>query len=190
MQLAPAHDRTATPSLPSAATDRLDELGRIQLVRFDYRTIPGSQPSNPPLAKVATAVPTWNLATIERSREVSWDEFWAERPAGVGRLTRLDATTYDQAIKAARLLALTTRPNMAPGDKQAQGVLQLADGSFHAASLGGIDEVQQGMWLLRMGSYPGYLRPKAAALVPELLAVVGGASLVDLRGKLGVPVQT
>jgi hypothetical protein len=176
---------------PGAATvvDRLDQLGRSELVRFDYRPVSGPAPK-PPMAKLASAMPTWNEATIERSRELDWDEFWAERPAGAGRIGRLAATTWDDAVRAARELALTTRPGFAPGDKQVQAVLRLADGSFHVASLGGIDEARQGMWLLRMGSYPGYwATPAATALAPEVVAIVGGsATTYDTRGRSGVPV--
>jgi hypothetical protein len=174
----------------ASMTRRLDELGRIELVRFDYRPITGPRPV-PPLERVASAVPTWDAATIAQSRELGWDDFWRAHPAGTGRLVRLDATTYADAVAAARQLALTTRPGFAPGDKQAQAVLQLADGSFHAAGLGGIDEVQQGMWLLRMGTYPGYwTHPTGTALVPEVVAIVGGSpTTYDTRGRTGVPVK-
>ena len=141
------------------------------------------------MEKVASAVPAWTDQVAQQANELGWDGFWAQHPAGAGRLTKLDATTYEDAVRAARELALTTRTHHAPGNRQAQGVLQLADGSFHAASLGMLDEAIQGLALLRMGSYPGYWRPTATSLVPELLAVVGGASMVDLRGKFGVPVK-
>jgi hypothetical protein len=124
------------------------------------------------------------------ARELGWDEFWAQRPAGAGRIVPLDVSGFDDAVRAATLLSRTTRPGFADGDKQAQAVLQLADGSWHAASLGGVDEVRQSAWLLRMGWYPGYWRPTATSLAPEVVAVVGGASNVDLRGSFGVPVKT
>lgn len=169
---------------------RLDELGRRPLVRFDYRPIaaPGAKP---PMQKVASAMPTWDQATIERAQELGWDDFWAEHPAGAARIVPLEgAATWDDAVRAARTLALTTRPQFAPGDKQAQAVLQLADGSFHAAGLGGIDEARLGMWILRMGSYPGYWSPPTAtALEPEVVAIVGASpTTYDTRGRVGVPV--
>jgi len=171
------------------AATRLDQLGRIDLVRFDYRPIPGGQ-MQPPMSRVVTAFPTWNEQTAAQAQELDWGGFWALHPAGAGRVVQLAAASFDDAVRAATLLARTTRPGMADGDKQAQAVLQLADGTFHAASLGWIDEAAQGAGLLRMGSYPGYWRPRATALAPEVVAVVGGASMVDLRGRAGVPVQT
>jgi hypothetical protein len=179
--LAPIHASTPNP--------RLDELGSIPLVRFDHRPIPAPNPK-PPMAKVASAIPAWTEATRDRFQELGWDEFWAEHPAGAGRLVRLEASSYEDAVKAARAISLTTRPGLPDGDKQAQALLLLDDGSWYAASLGSIEQDLQGVYLLRMGSYPGFWRPKATSLVPELQAVVGGATMVDLRGKLGVPVQT
>ncbi|MCB0879055.1 MAG: hypothetical protein KDC46_08755, partial [Thermoleophilia bacterium] len=156
---------------------------------FDYRPVPA--PNAPPrLARVASAVPTWDAATIAQSQELGWDEFWQAHPAGVGRLVRLDAASWDDAVGAARALALTTRPGRAPGDKQAQAVLHLADGSWWAAGLGGVDEAMQGMWLLRMGTYPGYWpSPTGTALAPEVEAIVGGSpTTYDTRGRAGTPV--
>ncbi|MCW2923928.1 MAG: hypothetical protein JWM98_1332 [Thermoleophilia bacterium] len=167
-------------TMPDTAA-RLDELGRTALVRLDYRPIPA--PGGPrPMSKVASAFPTWDAATIDAAAELGWDEFWAQRPAGAGRLVPVAASGYDDAVRAARAIALTTRPGMADGDKQAQAVLQLADGGWYVASLGGLapDGVQSA-WLLRLGSFPGYWQPTATALVPELQAVVGGASTIDLR---------
>ena len=169
--------------------ERLDELGRTPLVRFDHRPIPAPNPK-PPMSRVANAIPAWTEATRSRFWELGWDAFWAEHPAGAARVVRLEASSFDDAVRAARAISLTTRPGMAPGDKQAQALLQLADGSWHAASLGALEHELQGVFLLRMGGYPGYWKPKAVSLVPELQAVVGGATMVDLRGRLGVPVQT
>ena len=70
--------------------------------------------------------PAWTAATRARFNERGWDEFWGEHPLGAGRLVPIDAATYDDAVRAARALALTTRPEMAPGDKQCQAVLQTA----------------------------------------------------------------
>lgn len=181
---------TASMATDPAIGRRLEELGSIELVRFDYRPVARPKPS-PPLAKVASAMPTWNRETIDRSWEVGWDEFWAERPAGAGRLVRLEATGWEDAVRAARDVALTTRPGFAPGDKQAQAVLRMADGSWWAAGLGGIDEARQGMWLLRMGTYAGYWpSPTATALAPEVQAIVGGSpTTYDTRGGAGVPVK-
>ncbi|MCW2926186.1 MAG: hypothetical protein JWM86_154 [Thermoleophilia bacterium] len=183
MQLASAHQ--ARP----AVADRLDELGRVPLVTFDYRPISGNQPK-PPLQRTSSAFPTWTAETIADSRELDWDGFWAKHPAGAARLVATGAASYEDAVRAARAIALTTRPGMADGDKQAQAVLQLADGSFHVTSLGGIDEAAQGAFITRLGTYPGYWRPTLTSLVPELVAVVGGATMVDLRGKFGVPVKS
>lgn len=184
------HAVTTTQGFGATSADRLDELGRIELVRMDYRPVPRPNPS-PPLAKVARAMPTWDRATIDRANELGWDGFWAERPAGAGRLVRLDAQRWDDAVRAARELALTTRPGFAPGDKQAQAVLHLADGSWWAAGLGGIDEARQGMWLMRMGTYAGYwTNPTGTALVPEVVAIVGGSpTTYDTRGSVGTPVK-
>jgi hypothetical protein len=51
----------STPPIdPAIARDtRLDELGRIDLVRFDYRAMPGPQ-AKPPMARTAGAFPTWD----------------------------------------------------------------------------------------------------------------------------------
>ena len=176
-----------------AATDpvarRLDQLGKAELVRMDYRPVARPNPS-PPLSKLASALPTWDRATADRAWELGWTDFWAEHPAGAGRLVRLDASSWDDAVRAARELALTTRPSQAPGNKQAQAVLHLADGSWWSAGLGGIDEARQGMWLLRMGTYPGYWNPPTGtALVPEVEAIVGGSTTTyDTRGRVGTPV--
>lgn len=177
------------PHVAASIAARLDELGRVDLVRFDHRTIPGPSPK-PPMSKLAAAIPAWTEATRNQFWELGWNGFWAQHPAGAGRLVRLEASSYEDAIRAAREISLTTRPGLPPGDKQAQAVLQLADGSWHAASLGALVPEQEGVFLLRMGGYPGYWKPRAVSLVPELQAVVGGATMVDLRGKLGVPVQT
>lgn len=193
MQLTSATSTTRIPDRSVAGrgtASRLDELGRMPLVRFDYRPIPAPG-AKPPMQKVASAVPTWDGATIERAQELGWDDFWAERPAGASRIVPLaGAASWDDAVAAARALALTTRPWFAPGDKQAQAVLRLADGSFHAASLGGIDEARVGLWILRMGSYPGYWSPPTAtALEPEVVAIVGASpTTYDTRGRVGVPV--
>lgn len=168
---------------------RLEELGRIPLVRFDHRPLPSNDPKAP-MSRVASAIPAWTQATRDRFNELGWDEFWAAHPAGAGRVVRLQASSFEDAVRAAREISLTTRPGLPPGDKQAQALLQLADGSWHAASLGALEQQLQGVFLLRMGGYPGYWKPKAVSLVPELQAVVGGATMVDLRGKLGLPVQT
>lgn len=178
-----------TQTYASAGISRLDELGRVPLVRFDHRPISKPDPK-PRLSREAVAIPAWTEATRNRFWELGWDEFWAEHPAGAARVVRLAASSFEDAVRAAREISLTTRPGMAPGDKQAQALLQLADGSWHAASLGAIEAELQGVFLLRMGGYPGYWKPTATALVPELHAVVGGATMVDLRGKLGKPVQT
>lgn len=178
------------PAGASGTAARLDELGRMPLVRFDYRPIP-SPGAKPPLQKVASALPTWDAATIERAQELGWEAFWDAHPAGAGRVVPLvGVASWEDAVTAARELALTTRPHFAPGDKQAQAVLQLADGSFHAAGLGGIDEARLGMWILRMGSYPGYWTPPtAAALAPEVVAIVGASpTTYDTRGQVGAPV--
>ena len=169
--------------------DRLDQLGRVDLVRFDHRPIPSNNPKQP-MAKVAGAIPAWTEGTRQKFWDLGWDEFWAQHPAGAGRVVRLEATSFDDAVRAAREISLTTRPGMAPGDKQAQALLLMADGSWHAASLGALVPEQEGVFLLRMGGYPGYWKPKATSLVPEVQAVVGGATMVDLRGKFGTPVQT
>ncbi len=180
---------TALHLSPDPVAGRIDELGRIDLVRFDHRPISGHDPK-PKMAKVAMAIPAWTEATRERFWELGWNDFWAEHPSGAGRVVRLDATSFDDAVRAARAISLTTRPGMAEGDKQAQALLQLADGSWHAASLGALLPEQEAVFLLRMGGYPGYWKPTATSLVPELQAVVGGATMVDLRGKFGKPVQT
>lgn len=169
--------------------DRLDQLGRIDLVRFDHRPIAGHDPK-PPMSKVAGAIPAWTETTRQQFWDLGWDEFWAHHPAGAGRLVRLEATSFDDAVRAAREISLTTRPGMAPGDKQAQAVLLMADGSWHAASLGALVPDQEGVFLLRMGGFPGYWKPKAVSLEREVQGVVGGATMVDLRAKFGVPVQT
>ena len=179
----------SAPIYASAGNSRLDELGRLPLVRFDHRPISGPNPK-PAMRREAVAIPAWTEATRARFQELGWDAFWAEHPAGAGRIVRLQASSFEDAVRAAREIALTTRPGMAPGDKQAQALLQLADGSWHAASLGALEHELQGVFLLRMGGYPGYWKPRATSLVPELQAVVGGATMVDLRGRLGVPVQT
>jgi hypothetical protein len=186
MQLASAS--FATRPIADVA-QRLDELGRVPLVTFDYRPIPS--PGAPKrMQKTAVAIPAWTDETRQQFQDSTWDEFWAAHPAGAGRLVRLDAASYEDAVSAARQIALTTRPNLPPGDKQNQAVLQLADGSWWAGALGIPDPALQGVFLLRMGAYDGYWRPQATGLVPELQAVVGGFSTVDLRGKTGVPVQT
>lgn len=181
--------------IPAAArefdpiADRLDQLGRADLVRFEHRPIPAPG-AKPLMVRVAGAIPAWTEATRQQFWDLGWDEFWARHPAGAGRVVRLEATSFDDAVRAAREISLTTRPGMAPGDKQAQALLLMADGSWHAASLGALVPEQEGVFLLRMGGYPGYWKPKATSLVQELQAVVGGATMVDLRGKFGVPVQT
>jgi hypothetical protein len=142
------------------------------------------------MSKTAMAIPAWTAETRAAFQQSTWDEFWSAHPAGAGRLVRLEATGFDDAVKAARAIAMTTRPELPAGDKQSQALLQLADGSWYAASLGMPDAALQGVFLLRQGSYDGYWRPQATSLVPELQAVVGGFSTVDLRGKFGVPVQT
>lgn len=182
-------------SIPAAAraldpiVDRLDQLGRADLVRFTHRPIPGPNPQ-PRMEKLGAAIPAWTEATRQQFWDLGWDEFWAQHPAGAGRIVRLEASSFEDAVRAAREISLTTRPGLPPGDKQAQALLQLADGSWHAASLGALVPEQEGVFLLRMGGYPGYWKPTATSLVPELQAVVGGATMVDLRGKLGTPVQT
>jgi hypothetical protein len=177
------------PAPQDAVAARLDELGRSPLARFDHRPIP-SPAAKPPLTRVASAMPTWDSSTIEEADRLGWDGFWEQHPAGAGRLVRLEAASWDDAVRAARAIALTTRPGFAPGDKQAQAVLHMADGTWWAAGLGGIDEAQQGMWLLRMGSFPGYWpTPSGSALAPEVEAIVGGsATTYDTRGRTGVPV--
>ena len=81
--------------------DRLDELGRIPLVRFDHRPIPSNNPKAP-MSRVASAIPAWTQETRDRFNELTWDEFWGEHPAGAGRLVRLEASSFEDAVRAAR----------------------------------------------------------------------------------------
>lgn len=181
----------SAPLTRPAASARLDELGAIDLVQLDYRPLPTPHPS--PLQKVASAFPLWNAETIDASQTQDWDTFWAARPAGAGRLVPLQASGYDDAVRAARQLVLTTRPGFADGDKQALAVLHVGDGGWYAAPLGGVrfpGPGGGGAWLLRMGPYPGVQRPSVTSLVSELEAVVGGISVTDVRGKVGVPVSS
>jgi hypothetical protein len=174
----------------STVAERLDALGRIPLVTYDYRPIPGPK-LEPRMQRVNVAFPTWTAEVIGEAQELDWDAFWAKHPAGAARIMPLAGiSSFDDAVRAAKELALTTRPNLPPGDKQTQGVLLLADGTYHVTSLGGFVDGQQSAWVLRQGTYPGYWRPQVIAHVPELVAVVGGFSMVDLRGKTGVPVQS
>jgi hypothetical protein len=191
MQLTQAgHPGNSGASTSDTVRARLEQLGRMPLVQFDYRPISAPSPK-PPMAKLASAMPTWDRPTMERAWQLGWDEFWSERPAGIGRLRRLEAGNWQDAVRAAREIALTTRPDFAPGDRQAQAVLHMADGSWWAAGLGGIDEARRGMWILRMGSFPGYWSPPTAtSQVPELVAVVGAsATTYDTRSRLGEPVR-
>lgn len=100
----------------------------MELVRFDHRPIPAPG-AKPPMTKVASAIPAWTEATRQQFWDLGWDEFWAQHPAGAGRVVRLVAASFEDAGRAAREISLTTRPGMAPGDKQAQALLQMADGS-------------------------------------------------------------
>ena len=167
-------------ALISTVTDRLDALGRGPLVALSYKPMPGPV-AKPPLTKIAHAFPLWDEVTATAARELGWEAFWAQHPAGAGRFIRLDAVGYEQAIAAAQALSLTTRPHLPAGDRQAVAVLELAGGAWYATGLGGIDDAAMSAWLLRLGSYPGYFQPSARALAPELRAVVSGVRVVAAR---------
>ena len=163
---AAASTRRSMAAPPVAHT--LDELGTMPLLSFRYDPISGPGHKDR-LTRDATAFPTWNQGTIDQSRELDWDGFWAVHPIGASRLTRLDVTTFEDAVKAAHAVVLTTRPGMADGDKQAQAVLQAADGAWYISALGGV--VGDGAWLARLGTYPGFWSDEPTkGLVDQLLA--------------------
>lgn len=161
----------------------LEQLGTIALVRFDHRALPGPTPRPEPKRFDAVAFPTWDGPTRERFYDVGWDNFWAERPTGAARLTKLAATSYDDAVRAVHTLVMSSKPWAAAGDKQAHAVLQAADGAWYTAGLGGIVDAGygSGAWLAKTSPLDKYRRPVITALAGEVKAVVGGVTTIDLR---------
>lgn len=155
----------------------------MALVRMDARQLPGGSTRLPPMQRDYTAFPTWDAAGIEQFNRLGWDGYWAEHPAGAARLVRVAGTSFEDAVAAAKALVATSRPNSAPGDRQAHAVLQAADGAWYIAGLGQIvpSPFGNGARLASLGPFPGFHRWKLTALVPELQAIVGGVSVVDLR---------
>lgn len=161
----------------------LDELGSMPLARFDYRPLIGPTPRPPSLRHEPVAFPTWDAANREEFGRLGWDGFWAAHPVGVSRLVKVDGSSYDVAVQAARQLVSTSKPGSAEGDRQAHAVLQAADGAWYLAGLGEIvrGPFGDGARIQKLGPLPQYERPKITPLVPELKALVGGVSVLDLR---------
>lgn len=163
---------------------RLDELGRLPLARVEYRPLIGPTPRPPVIVQQPGAFPTFDAATIEELQGSDWNEFWAARPAGAGRLVPVAAASFDDAVAAARERVLASKPYAAPANRQAHAVLQAADGAWYVTGLGELvtnDWGEEGARLTKLSYVPNYKSPTVSPLVPELKAVVGGVSMIDFR---------